>query len=173
MSEYVPYVFVAALIALIFAIEPIVDRIKRAWLPAAEKELLERAMRAVPAAGPTAEQRSALKSCANCGTPGIVLQYRDGSGRTYCSDDCLLWGALGPTQFCESCIRQTTDVSPGNLHRVNGIGTSFVGGSDRCPRCRSVVRRVWVTLVFLPVFPLARYRVIHPDVVRYWARRLR
>jgi hypothetical protein len=167
-----PYVIAVVMIAVILSIEPILGRLRAARLPASEKALLERAKRAMPAAGPVAEQRSALKGCANCGTPSITLPYRDGSGRSYCSDDCLLWGALGPTQFCERCVSETTDKSPGNLQRMNGIGLGFSGKSDRCARCRSVVRQVWFTFFYVPLVPLAKYRVIHPNVTQYWARKL-
>jgi hypothetical protein len=52
MSDFMAWLITAAVIAVIFSIETILDRIRRSRLSAADRELLERAMRAIPASGP-------------------------------------------------------------------------------------------------------------------------
>lgn len=46
------------------------------------------------------------------------------------------------------------------LGRVNGIGLTLYGESDGDANTRSVVKVYWFTILFLPVLPLTRYRVI-------------
>lgn len=141
------------------------------WMkPAQERALLERAKRARPVQGGV-PQRGALKGCSNCGVASLTLPYRDGSGATYCSDVCLIWAALGPTDYCQACLQQTSDESPGDMNRMNGIGRGFGGAGQRCPRCRSVVRRVWFTFFFVPLIPLGQYRVIQASPTEFYARR--
>ena len=59
------------------------------------------------------------------------------------------------------------------MNRVNGIGRGFGGGLARCPRCRSVVRRIWFTFVFAPLVPFGQHRVLNMSPTGYYARRLR
>jgi len=140
--------------------------------PAQERALIERARRARPDE-PTRASRGLLKGCANCGAASLTLPHRDASGAGYCSEECLIWGALGATEFCPQCLRATTNQSPGDMHRVNGVGRGFGGIAERCPRCRSVVRRIWFTILYAPLIPLARYRVIQASPTQFFARRLR
>ena len=66
--------------------------------------------------------------------------------------------------FCEQCIRETTDESPGNVSATNGIGTMLMGtrwsqkGLHPCPRCGSVIQTKWVTFGF-GIKPLGTYRI--------------
>jgi hypothetical protein len=117
-------------------------------------------------------QRSYLTRCANCSRVVFYGARRDGEGRTFCSDICLEW-ANAPYLFCEACSVSTTDVSSGNMTRINGIGPSMIGAADRCAACRSVVRRVWFTVLFVPLIPFERYRVIRTSPTGYYSRRLR
>ncbi len=50
------------------------------------------------------------------------------------------------------------------------MGTRYMGASDRCPTCLSVVRTLWVWLL-LPVFPLGTYRIIPTDTYSFIGRR--
>lgn len=122
---------------------------------------------------PGKPERSFLKSCTNCGVFGLTLPYRDQLGRTYCSAVCMKWLGEGPRQFCKKCTFETLAESSGNLQTFNGIGTRFVGQSDTCAECASVVRRVWVTILFVPVIPLRKYRVLQVSPQRFFSRRLR
>jgi predicted negative regulator of RcsB-dependent stress response len=45
------------------------------------------------------------------------------------------------------------------LQMVNGIGTTAYGSRDHDPETGTYVKTVWVTVVFLPIMPLASYRV--------------
>jgi hypothetical protein len=158
---------VALLIASLVLAETVVNGIRRLRRSPEEKELFERAQRAVPGpAGPG--QRQALKGCANCRGPAITLPFKDGSGRTYCSEECLLWGALGPTTFCERCRSGSeATVSAGPMNHANGTGRGFGRPWSRCRDCRSVLRRVWFQVLHVPIVPLGTYRVIHESPRRF------
>jgi hypothetical protein len=141
-----------------------------------ERSLLSRASNAVSADGLKQEQRSMLSACSNCHRASLTLPFRDGSGRRYCSEECLLWVALGPTEFCPSCTSQTTSESAAEVFRGGrefGIVPLCGRASARCPTCHSVVRRVWYALGPLPVFPLGRYRTIHSTSDVFRSRRVK
>jgi hypothetical protein len=101
------------------------------------------------------------------------LPFRDNLGRTYCSQACMQWLGEGPRTFCKKCALESTSQSAGNLRTINGIGTAFVGSSDPCPNCKSVVRRVWFTFLLVPVVPLGRYRVMQISPQQFFSRSLR
>ena len=62
-----------------------------------ERALLSaRACTAVSADGLKQEERSILGACSNCHRLSLTLPFRDGSGRRYCSEECLLWGRPWP-----------------------------------------------------------------------------
>jgi hypothetical protein len=63
--------------------------------------------------------------------------------------------------FCSSCTASTTPDSAGELVSVNGIGHVLYGWSGRCDRCQSVIKRLFICILFIPIWPLARYRVIY------------
>lgn len=152
--------------------ERVVNWLRFRLKPAHERALLERAQRSKPASDGGARQRGALKGCANCGAASLTLPHRDASGATYCSEECLIWSALGPTEFCEQCVRHTADESTGDMNRFNGIGRSFGGTRLRCTRCRSVVRRFWFTFFFVPLIPLGQYRVLQASPTEFYTRKL-
>src|ERR1700722_10620764 len=78
--------------------------------------------------------------------------------------------------FCEHCIAETSDETPGDVSTLNGIGRQFYGSAAPCPECASVIRTLWWTLVSLPVVPLASYRYKtseeHGTRARFWCRKL-
>ena len=150
------------------------------WLRAADRRSAQRHTERVArehertaAAAPGHRERSFLKSCTHCGVFAITLPYRDNLGRTYCSEACMRWVGEGPRTFCKKCEFETVGQASGDLNRFNGIGTAFVGSSDVCPECRSEIKRVWFTVLFLPVVPMAKYRVIQTSPQEFLSRRLR
>jgi hypothetical protein len=48
-----------------------------------------------------------------------------------------------------------------SLHTVNGIGTMLYGRRDADPENKSYVATLYFTVFYLPIFPLAAYRVIN------------
>jgi hypothetical protein len=50
--------------------------------------------------------------------------------------------------FCDACRAESTDASPGDIGTRNGIGRMFYGQEERCHRCYSVVRVLWIVFVF-------------------------
>src|ERR1700731_3780801 len=78
--------------------------------------------------------------------------------------------------FCEHCIAETSDETPGDGRGLNGIGPQFYGGGGACPECASVSRSLWWTVVSLPVVSLASYRYKsseeHGPRARFWPRKL-
>lgn len=123
-----------------------------------------------PGGGP--KQRGFLTSCTNCQTGILMLSHRDAHGRVFCSSVCQQW-FNGPRAFCPKCIGETTDESAGGLSQVNGVGTTFIGASDKCPTCGSVVCRKVVTAVWLPVLPQSRYRVLYSSPSSFYSRRMK
>ena len=76
--------------------------------------------------------------------------------------------------FCETCIRETTDESAGNLTCINEIGARFRTPSNdpRCNTCRSVIRQVVYTVLF-PVRRGDYFRVIFMTDERFFSRKMR
>lgn len=126
---------------------------------------------APPAPG-TPAQRGFWTSCTNCQMGILMMSHRDAHGRVFCSKACLEW-FNGPRGFCSKCIAETTDEAAGGLSRINGVGTSFMGGSSKCPTCGSVVCRKVVTAVWLPVFPQSRFRVLYTSPTNFYSRRMK
>lgn len=150
------------------------------WLRAADRrsarknsDRLEREHQRTTAGMPGKAERAFLKACTHCGAFAITLPFRDSLGRTYCSEACMQWLGEGPRTFCKKCLFETVAQSSGNLSRINGIGTAFGGSSDACASCRSVIKRVWFTALFIPVVPLSRYRVIQVSPREFLSRKLR
>ena len=78
--------------------------------------------------------------------------------------------------FCEKCIAESNDKTPGDVSTVNGFGRKFYGSAKPCSVCGSVIRTLWWTAVDLPVIPLGSYRyktIVDDDIgmSRFWARR--
>ena len=62
--------------------------------------------------------------------------------------------------FCDSCLRTTANEYVDRIF-YGVAGAWFLGRGDRCPRCGSVVQRVWFCFI-LPIFPMTGpYRVIY------------
>jgi hypothetical protein len=72
---------------------------------------------------------------------------------------------MTPSGFCESCVGQTTEESPGSTRSMLpgfpiGLGTCLFGEDDPCPACGSIIQSK-LLLVVVPVVRLGRYRVIY------------
>jgi len=111
-----------------------------------------------------------LEKCEGCGER-ILAGGITHDGVRYCRESCMEFN-LHPG-FCQSCLEATEEKTAGNLETLNGIGTVMYGRSDPCPECGSVVRRVWVVFVYIPVFPLSRYRVIDSEKHWFYSRKIR
>ena len=74
--------------------------------------------------------------------------------------------------FCAQCTAISTDKSSGGTYTINGIGTKLYGSQDRCPTCHAVTQTHWITLVYLPVIPLGKYRVKQVTPGRFLSRKL-
>ncbi len=78
--------------------------------------------------------------------------------------------------FCEHCMAESTEDTPGDVSTVNGVGRKFYGGAKPCPNCGSVIRTLWWTLVDVPIIPRGsyRYKTITDNEIgmsRFWTRR--
>ena len=58
-----------------------------------------------------------------------------------------------------ACVRGADFFAP-SLFTCNGIGCSLYGGSDYDPETRSYAMTHYFVVLFIPIFPLGRYRVI-------------
>ena len=77
------------------------------------------------------------------------------------------------TAFCDRCIASTIeDPAPDTGTHKALVGTRFMGGTDPCPTCKSIVRTFWVWFM-IPIAPLGSYRMIWLDPTHYLGRRAR
>ena len=110
-----------------------------------------------------------LPKCTNCGS-WVIGGETDANG-TFCSNVCRTY-FLYPG-FCDSCRMATTDVSSGGTFTFNGIGTALYGSAEVCPTCASVVKRLFFTILFIPIIPLGKYRVKYVTKKKFFSRKLR
>lgn len=69
-------------------------------------------------------------------------------------------------------VATTTDESAGNTVTVNGFGIALYGSGNRCPTCRSVVGRRFITVLFIPIWSTGKFRVRRTGATRYLSRKL-
>lgn len=100
----------------------------------------------------------------------MVGGYRAGEER-FCSLPCLT--ASSAQSFCEACVDATTPKSPGNTFNIQSFGTRMYFAKHRCPTCHSVVQTKAICVLFVPIFPLGRYRVIYFSQTAFAGRALR
>ncbi|MFI0479645.1 tetratricopeptide repeat protein [Actinomadura sp. 9N215] len=64
-------------------------------------------------------------------------------------------------RFCEQCTDETIAWPAPGTATLNGVGTILYGEADPCPRCGSVVKRLYFCVLWIPIWPMAaRFRVI-------------
>lgn len=81
-------------------------------------------------------------------------------------------GSSGVWPFCTECTMTTLPQAAPGTFRLMGTGTAlYPGRGGNCPHCRAVVRRHYITFAWIPVVPLARYRVVR-DGYSYIGRRM-
>ena len=77
--------------------------------------------------------------------------------------------------FCEDCLAESTDETPGDVSTVNGCGRQFYGNARPCPKCGSVIKTLWWCMFELPLVPRGSYRYITVSSEgfssRFWSRR--
>jgi hypothetical protein len=108
-----------------------------------------------------------MKRCAVCNSL-MAGGFRDGEA-SFCSLYCYTQSPV--PGFCEQCLSETTDVSPGGTFTFDMIGTGMFGAADRCRNCHSVIQGKWIQILF-PVWRLAKYRVRYVGPKNYVGRRL-
>jgi hypothetical protein len=78
--------------------------------------------------------------------------------------------------FCPACTAETADQSAGGMFRLNGCGLGLYGWRDYCTGCGSSIRRQFISLVWVPLIPVGRYRVIYAskDMIssQYYSRKV-
>ena len=109
-----------------------------------------------------------FEKCCNCGTRAV--RGIQGEQGLFCSNECKNYAAH--PGFCPACIAITTDKSSGGTFTVNGIGTRLYGAKDPCSVCGAFTQTHWITLVFLPVIPLGKYRVKPVQPHRFLSRKM-
>ena len=82
------------------------------------------------------------------------------------------------TGFCESCLAESSDETPGDVSATNGFGRKFYGAAAPCTKCGSIVRTLWWTAIDIPLIPRGsyRYKTVSDNEIgmsRFWARRTR
>jgi hypothetical protein len=73
--------------------------------------------------------------------------------------------------FCTECLASTRDQAAPGSHTFRFVlGNRYMGTSDPCIRCRSVIRTLWLWIL-LPIIPFGSYRVISTDTHHFIGRR--
>ena len=92
--------------------------------------------------------------------------------KCFCSHACM--STVYEIGFCEICLDETDECSPESLSQPCGCGVAFYNSwwHSNCVECGSQVARVWITLLYLPIIPLRRYRVFYLGDFEFIARRL-
>ncbi|HET9256234.1 MAG TPA: hypothetical protein VFO16_13690 [Pseudonocardiaceae bacterium] len=72
--------------------------------------------------------------------------------------------------FCAACTAATTGKPAPGAFTLNGLGTTFYGGANRCPACGSIEQIHWIALFFVPLLPLGRYRMIYTSRTGFHSR---
>lgn len=106
-------------------------------------------------------------NCAYCSSTIIFGGKKEG-GKNFCNSICL--EIFKHPDFCADCIDETVDKSPGGTFTLNGIGTRLYGWGSKCPNCSSVIKRKWFCIAFIPVIPLAKYRIKNVSSSKYIGR---
>lgn len=118
---------------------------------------------------------------------GCIVAYGNATGRwADCRDVLVRTGELAVDDSvrkrvaeCVALARITDESTPGfvpvsappRLVSVHGIGTTLLGGYEANPATGSFIATQFLTLLFLPLWPLARYRVAKAgSSYRYIAR---
>jgi len=109
-----------------------------------------------------------FEKCGNCDSR-VIKGTTDQYG-TFCSRQCH--DNFVHPGYCDSCLHATTAESSGGTFTFNGIGTRLYGSRDRCPQCSSVIQRLFFCVIFIPIFPLAKYRVKYVAPSRFLSRKL-
>jgi hypothetical protein len=107
--------------------------------------------------------------CSVCRRRILCSAFRfDGSA--FCSPYCATQDSQG---FCERCLTDTTNESPGDTAMGSLFGTLLLGGSDRCPHCHSIVQRKVSFVLCIPISWRRQYRLIYTGYDTYVGRALR
>jgi len=109
-----------------------------------------------------------FEKCGNCGSR-VIKGVTDDRG-TFCSSACRSWFAY--PDFCDRCKLASTEKSSGGTATLNGIGTMLYGSGDPCPVCSSVIKRLFFTLLYIPIIPLGKYRVKAVTPQRFLSRKI-
>lgn len=111
-----------------------------------------------------------LERCQNCGRR-VILGLQDPAG-VFCSTVCRDSYSKSPG-FCETCLGETHEIGVGHRFILNGSGPILYGSGSPCPRCGSVIKRLFWCFCLIPIVPLARFRVKRYADSSYVTRRLR
>jgi hypothetical protein len=107
-----------------------------------------------------------MRQAGNAGTPDGKRGFRDSVRWSLDMVDKV------PAQpFCNVCQTDTIAVDTGNLVTFNFIGETFIGRSNTCPRCGSVERYMFFTLL-LPIIPLGKWKVKYLSSRKFLARKM-
>ena len=109
-----------------------------------------------------------FEKCANCSTR-VVMGKKDTNG-IFCSAVCQNFFRY--PGFCKRCNTSTNEKSAGSTVTVNGIGTALYGRKDPCGECGSVIQTKWFVVIFIPLIPIAKYRLKYCSPGRYISRKV-
>lgn len=77
-----------------------------------------------------------------------------------------------PQHLCGLCVATTDDTPAPGTYRINGIGTAWLGSQTPCPLCGSRIRSLWFTVLWIPLIPLGKYRLLQRTALAYVGRKL-
>ena len=114
-----------------------------------------------------------MARCAYCGQLILFGGLRQ-EPEAFCNERCLerLQSVIAHPNFCGACLATTGPQSSGGTFTLNGIGTKLYGSKHRCLTCGSVIQRLWVCFLYIPIIPLSKFRVKYLRPTRFMSRKV-
>lgn len=110
-----------------------------------------------------------FEKCTNCNSRILAGGRRDRNG-IFCSATCQSY--YRQPYFCRDCLLETSPKDAGSCSSLNGCGTMLYGSGSRCEVCNSIIQTKFITLIYIPVFPLGKYRILWSTNSSYLSRKL-
>jgi hypothetical protein len=106
--------------------------------------------------------------CPNCRRSGFTGIKTDQG--VFCSWECRDF--FDHPDFCAKCLAETLLLPAGHTTTVNGTGFILFGRKNQCPTCHSIIKTLFLTVFWIPVFPFQKYRVKYTRRSNYLSRRI-
>jgi hypothetical protein len=101
-----------------------------------------------------------MKHCHSCNQNIAFGGHKEGEN-IFCSKKCAGDYEASLNGFCQSCLDETIDESPGNMEIFSSVGTGWGPfGRKKCSQCKSIIKTKWIYFL-VPLIPRGKYRVLY------------